>query len=46
MMDFLKSTINDGLKLNANRNIIFNWHLDAAFAVHSAYKVAVENARP
>jgi hypothetical protein len=38
MMDFLKTTVNDGLTLRANLNIIDNWYLDAAFAVHSDFK--------
>jgi hypothetical protein len=38
MMDFLKTTVNDGLTLRANLNIIVNWYLDAAFAVHSDFK--------
>ena len=38
MMNFLTTTINDGLTLRANLNIITNWYIDAAFAVHTDYK--------
>ena len=38
MMDFLKTTVNDGLTLKANLNIIVNGYLNAAFAVHSDFK--------
>ena len=38
MLDFLKVTVNDGLSLHANHNIIINWYLDAAFTVHSDFK--------
>jgi hypothetical protein len=38
MMDFLKTTVNDGLTLQANLNIIVNWYLNTAFTVHSDFK--------
>jgi hypothetical protein len=38
LIDFLKVTVNDGLTLQADKNISIHWYLDATFAVHSDFK--------
>ena len=38
VMDYLTTTVHDGLKLKANLNIITNWFIDAAFVVYSDYR--------